>query len=503
MTKVFLTGSTGTMGQATLKALLKADSFEIIVLVRDTKKDRKIIKPYIKEKNLQVYYGDLTNYNDVLKCMVGADIVLHCAALVSPAADYCPEAAMNINYGSTINIIKAIKAQPDWEEIRLVYIGTVAKTGDRMPPIHWGRVGDPIKPSIHDYYAVSKVAAERAVIESGLKYWVSLRQTGIISEKMTEIKAPIIFHNCLDNVLEYITEKDSGVLMRNCCNDLPDDFWRHIYNIGGGPGCRMSSYEMFKGLFESLGINNLENVISSKWFAIRNFHGQYYLDSDKLNDYLNFRSQNKQYFYKLYLKKLRLFLPIARTLTRVPGGEKLIGKIIKKQFKKLLLDERGTLNWIVNDKKEFIEPFFISIEKWDEIPLLYKFKHFTDWDKAIWIDHGYDESKKESELSIEDLEGAAEFRGGRLLSNSMEKGDWQTKLEWKCAFGHKFTASPRLILEGGHWCPVCERKSWNYHEIAKRSPFFAQVWYSLHDRDEPLREYPKKVSELDVFPASL
>lgn len=263
-----------------------------------------------------------------------------------------------------------------------------------MPPIHWGRVGDPIKPSIHDYYAVSKVAAERAVIESGLKYWVSLRQTGIISEKMTEIKAPIIFHNCLDNVLEYITEKDSGVLMRNCCNDLPDDFWRHIYNIGGGPGCRMSSYEMFKGLFESLGINNLENVISSKWFAIRNFHGQYYLDSDKLNDYLNFRSQNKQYFYKLYLKKLRLFLPIARTLTRVPGGEKLIGKIIKKQFKKLLLDERGTLNWIVNDKKEFIEPFFISIEKWDEIPLLYKFKHFTDWDKAIWIDHGYDESKK-------------------------------------------------------------------------------------------------------------
>src|SRR5690554_637137 len=311
MTKVFLTGSTGTMGQATLKALLKADSFEIIVLVRDTKKDRKIIKPYIKEKNLQVYYGDLTNYNDVLKCMVGADIVLHCAALVSPAADYCPEAAMNINYGSTINIIKAIKAQPDWEEIRLVYIGTVAKTGDRMPPIHWGRIGDPIKPSIHDYYAVSKVAAERAVIESGLKYWVSLRQTGIISEKMTEIKDPIIFHNCLDNVLEYITEKDSGVLMRNCCNDLPDDFWRHIYNIGGGPGCRMSSYEMFKGLFESLGINNLENVISSKWFAIRNFHGQYYLDSDKLNDYLNFRSQNKQYFYKLYLKKLRLFLPIA------------------------------------------------------------------------------------------------------------------------------------------------------------------------------------------------
>ena len=38
----------------------------------------------------------------------------------------------------------------------------VAETGDRMPPVHWGRVGDPIKPSMFDYYAVSKVAAGAA-----------------------------------------------------------------------------------------------------------------------------------------------------------------------------------------------------------------------------------------------------------------------------------------------------------------------------------------------------
>ena len=210
-------------------------------------------------------------------------------------ADRYPEAAMRTNYGSTVNIIRA-KSPAGLGKIKLVYIGTVAQTGDRMPPIHWGRVGDPIKPSIHDYYAVSKVAAERAVIESGLKYWVSLRQTGIISRKMIEIDDPIIFHNCLDNVLEYVTDKDSGVLLKNCCGDLPEDFWGHIYNIGGGPDCRLSTYEMFKTLFELLGIKNLENVLDSKWFALRNFHGQYFLDSDKLNDYLNFRSQGKEYF---------------------------------------------------------------------------------------------------------------------------------------------------------------------------------------------------------------
>ena len=53
------------------------------------------------------------------------------------------------------------------------------------------------------------------------------------------------------------------------------------------------------------------------------------------------------------------------------------------------------------------------------------------------------------------------------------------------------------ILEGGHWCPECERKSWNYGRRAKVDPFFAQVWDPLHEPGE-LREYPKIVSELDV-----
>ena len=79
----------------------------------------------------------------------------------------------------------------------------------------------------------------------------------------------------------------------------------------------------------------------------------------------------------------------------------------------------------------------------------------------------------------------------------MNKGDWSGKQEFQCAFGNKFTASPRLVLEGGHWCDECERRSWNYGNRAKVDPFFAQVWNPLHDPDE-LREYPKEVSEKDV-----
>jgi len=79
-----------------------------------------------------------------------------------------------------------------------------------------------------------------------------------------------------------------------------------------------------------------------------------------------------------------------------------------------------------------------------------------------------------------------------------DKSDMKTKLTFKCAFGHEFEASPLLILEGGHWCPQCERESWNYNEAAKVNPFFAQIWYALHDKNEPSGIYRKIVSELDI-----
>lgn len=496
--KIFLTGASGSMGQATLDELLRANIFDIVALVLPTKQDRKIMSKYERKKNLSVFYGDLTVYEDVLSCVKGVDVVLHIGAFVSPAADENPKLAMKINYGSTINIIRAIKEQPDADKIRLVSIGTVAETGDRMPPIHWGRVGDPIKPSVYDYYAVSKIAAERAVIESGLSYWVSLRQTGIISEKMAKISDPIMFHNCLDNVLEYVSDRDSAVLMRKCCEEVPEEFWGHIYNIGGGEKCRVSCYQMFEDMFTPLGFTDLEHVIDAKWFATRNFHGTYYLDSDRLENLLHFQRDGMSYFYDIYLSNMGILVPITKWINRLPFGQKIMGKIIKGTFSKHLMSERGTMNWIHNHRVEMIEPYFISKKSWEEIPRLSKMKHFEKWQQVVHIDHGYDESKTEKDLTLTDVKGAALFRGGECISKTMDTGDWTSKLQWKCAFGHTFEASPRLVLEGGHWCPECERKSWNYHEIAKTNPFFAQVWYPLHDKEEPTREYIKIVNELEV-----
>ena len=252
MNTVFLTGACGGMGiQGLMRMVKDAEAYKTLILVRDSEKNREILKEYENLNNLEIVWGDLNDYKAVYKCVEKSDLILHVAAYVSPSADYYPKKAMQVNYGSTKNLIKAIKEQKRENEVKFVYIGTVAETGDRMPPIHWGRVGDPIKPSMFDYYAVSKVAAERLVIESGLKYWVSLRQTGIIGPAMSAIRDAIMFHNCYDNVLEYVSDRDSGVLLRNLSlfdstNSLDNSFWGHIYNIGGGESCRVSTGEMFE-----------------------------------------------------------------------------------------------------------------------------------------------------------------------------------------------------------------------------------------------------------------
>ena len=192
---VFVTGATGSMGGATLKELMaRRDRFDIVTLARPSAKNRKLLAPCAGQPGVRIEWGDLTNYGDVERCVRGADVVLHPAAMISPEADRRPGQAWEINVGSAANIVKAIKAQPDPDAIRLVSVGTVAATGDRLAPIHWGRTGDPLKPSVFDMYACSKIAAERIVAESGLRYWASLRQTFIVIPDALSLMDPIMFH---------------------------------------------------------------------------------------------------------------------------------------------------------------------------------------------------------------------------------------------------------------------------------------------------------------------
>ena len=61
-----------------------------------------------------------------------------------------------------------------------------------------------------------------------------------------------------------------------------------------------------------------------------------------------------------------------------------------------------------------------------------------------------------TKLSIEEMQQIAEGRGGRCLSTNYENA-W-TKLLWECSEGHKWESAPAMI-KGGRWCPKCGIKA--------------------------------------------
>lgn len=474
--KILLTGATGSMGKEGLIALYKCkDIYDIVLFSRPSKKNIKSLKKYAHDNSVSIVWGDLTHYDDVLKAIEQVDIVLHVAAFVSPEADRNPKMAWKINYGGTKNIVDAICALQKTKDIKLVYIGTVAETGNRPVPVHWGRVGDPILPSAYDYYAVSKIAAERLVIESAIKHWVSLRQTGILHHGIMGVDDGIGYHQPINNHLEWVTAHDSGVLLANVCkNDISEAFWGNVYNIGGGAACRATAYEFTTKLYGLLGVD-FKKLSEPSWFALRNFHGQFYLDSDELNDYLNFRSEGLDDFVEQMKKKLPLS---SKLLKFMP-----LRYVKEHVMKKTALRENGPLYWLENNIEGKVAAFFGTKEKWKEIADWAHFDIIND-PPHIVLDHGYDENKNASELDLVDVQGAALFRGGKCTSVKMNKGDLTTKLEFECAYGHKFMASPKLILKTGHWCEACSAPPWRYDEISKTNPFIAQVYYADHEKDE-------------------
>ncbi len=362
MTKktVFLTGGTGNMGWAGFQELYKKGKFNIRLLARDSRKNHKLLDKYVGDPSVTVVWGDLTRYEDVLAGVTGSDYVLHVGGMVSPAADYYPEKTLKVNVSAAENVVKAILAQPNASEIKAVYIGSVAQYGDRNPPCHWGGADEPQTPAKFDMYALSKIRSEEIFASAGLARWVSLRQTGILYPGILSVVNPTAFHVPMGGVLEWATIEDSGRLLAQVCEDwVPEDFWNKAYNISSGEQYRMTNYEFMTRMLGALGLPSPEKVFEPQWFALRNFHGMWYTDADKLDEILHFRSYTPVDEYFATMKsKLPWFYSLAF----------LAPAFAVKMFMKPFAFEKGmgTQWWVANDPEKF-EAYYGSREAYDAI----------------------------------------------------------------------------------------------------------------------------------------
>ncbi|MDT3438081.1 NAD-dependent epimerase/dehydratase family protein [Pseudofrankia sp. BMG5.37] len=467
--RVFLTGATGNWGRCVLREFAdRADRFDVVALVLPTRREREVIGEFAGMPNLRVAWGDLTDYGAVERCVRGSDHVLHLGAVVSPLADDHPELTRRVNVGGVQNIVRAVLAQEDPTAIGVVMVGSVAETGDRNPPHHWGRVGDPLRVSRFDEYGQSKIIAERVLIESRLPRWVWLRQTGIFHPGVLEIRDAIVTHVPFAGVMEWASAEDSARLVANICEDgVPERFWSRVYNIGGGEPWRLTNWDLQVGLAGALGVKDFRRWYERSWFATRNFHGHWYTDSDDLENLVPFRRDTFDG-------------ALARALGAAPCTVRLAGKVpaaIVKNFVigPLTRQPRGTMTWIRDNDEARIQAYFGSRADWDAIGDWSTFQPPAPDRTPRLLDHGYDETKDPAAWNRADLAAAADFRGGELLSRTVTTGDLATPLRWRCVDGHEFAGSPRLILTAGHWCPECVKDPAGYPRQAAANRFLAQI----------------------------
>lgn len=418
---VFLTGATGVMGMAGLKELVRnPDKYKVTVLARDSKKNHKKLKPY-EASGVEVIWGDLLDESSLRKGIEKSDIVLHVGGMVSPMAEHYPRKTLQVNIGSMkliSKIVREIESVNEEKEIKVVYVGSVSQYGSRLVPEHWGKVGDRLKAAKFDAYAVSKILAERALMESGIKKWVSLRQTAILhSGLLTKAGDPVTFHVPLEGVLEWITTEDSGRLLERVCDPaLPENFWNKCYNVGGGEHFRVSNLEFERGILKALGCPAPEKIFEPNWFATRNFHGIWFEDSDILDEILHYRKNDS---FEESLQRISKSLPWYFKLTPLAPAF-LIKGFMKRVASKPGL---GPLSWLKEDDEKRIASAWGSREKYMEIP---------SWD-------GIEEkqlSRKSPETKI------------RIKSEDNQK------VKKLCEHGHEYYTSGALEA-GGHGCPYC------------------------------------------------
>ncbi len=501
---IALTGASGNMGMETLRQIMEIDSVTKVKALflnqpRERRYARKVKRLY--KGRLEAIYGNIADMEKCRELVKDADYVLHLAAVIPPLADHKPKETDECNRVGTINIVNAVSEIKD-KQPSLVHISTVAIYGNRNYKHPWGRVGDPLISSVFDEYSASKIKGERAVLDSDIRRWVVLRQTGILHSRMltNNMKDGLMFHTCFNAPIEWVTARDSGLLMKHlvmkdAAGELGEEFWRKCYNIGGGARNRVTGYDTFDEGFKIIG-GSTEKFMKPQWNSLRNFHCMWFEDSDVLNDYLDFQREDVKDYWQEILRKHSYY----RIAKLFPAG--LIRKLA---IERLLKDENAPRKWIASNETARVKAFFGSGDNlqcmpsdWKDFPVLAKGEladGYIDYDdmrdinkveeNGYRLSHGYDESKPDCELDIEDMRAAAEFRGGRCLSESMTKGDLYTKLEWECHDGHRFFASPYAVLKAGHWCPeCCQPQPWDYDRLSKFMPFYAQVWYDTHAREE-------------------
>lgn len=104
---LFISGGTGSFGNAVLERFLKSDLGEIRIFSRDEKKQDDMRRVF-NDPKLKFFLGDVRDPQSVINAVRGSDFIFHAAALKQvPSCEFHPLEAVKTNVIGTENILEA------------------------------------------------------------------------------------------------------------------------------------------------------------------------------------------------------------------------------------------------------------------------------------------------------------------------------------------------------------------------------------------------------------
>jgi nucleoside-diphosphate-sugar epimerase len=305
---VLLTGAFGNIGESTLIALLERNHtvtcFDIA-----TKGTMDTWRKYRDSKSVSTVWGDIQNLETVNIAMDGNDCIIHLAGLVPPKSEENPELTQEINFGGTLNIVRA--AEELNPKPMFIFASSMSVFGPKMhlPPPR--KVDEPIKAT--DVYTDTKVKCEQAIKSSSLQ-WAILRIGACPPVKVDMNQTSIMFESPLDQRVEFIHHLDAGVAFANA---VTADVAGKVLLIGGGVSCQMLAREFFGKVLEAMGLNPLPDSAFKNPQSPEDYYYTDWLDTEESQRLLKYQTLT----YDDYLKELKDSIGVKRHLFRLVRGQ--------------------------------------------------------------------------------------------------------------------------------------------------------------------------------------
>jgi nucleoside-diphosphate-sugar epimerase len=242
--KVLLTGALGNIGLPTMEALLE-EGHDVVAFDLESRRARKLASGF--DGRVRFVWGDVTRPETLRSALAGVDAVIHLAAIIPPYSERAPELTQRVNLDATLNLIEQMEASPTAK--RLVFAssqGVFGEVQDREPPL---RLDTPVCPT--DVYGRQKVACERAIRQSGLR-WSILRLAAVTPIHLQAQDPSIMFEFSPDARFEFLHPADAGTAFARAVA-CEDSIGKTLF-IAGGATCRMTYYDFIAALMSAIGI---------------------------------------------------------------------------------------------------------------------------------------------------------------------------------------------------------------------------------------------------------